>query len=224
VTPAELIDQLILRWGASVSSEQRVYAYGVKEKWLQVAHAIEEISRLNIAYSGTYSMTGTASQQTPTLDAEAEIRFYFDAFWTFLYSLLDIAAELINARMGAGLSEQNCDFLALTNHLNQTQSNTSTQLRMNQLKASGDFEILNHFRNCATHRRPVYIEVITQNVKGTPGYGTATSAIQSTVRYVCDDPLAIHPTVIKRRELVGFCFGIVYRLARRVDGILRTLN
>ena len=91
----------------------RLYGEGVKSKLRQAEYSLERISALTEEFAGT-----TATTNTTEISASDRVGFYCDAYWAFLYSSLDILAQVINQYLNLGLSEKQVDFYAIADNLN----------------------------------------------------------------------------------------------------------
>jgi hypothetical protein len=214
--PAVRINNLLPKLVGDANRHKQIYAHGIAEKWRYVLYSLDKIRQLD-ASPPEYTAFGS-------LDYEAEIRYFCDNLWTSLHSTLDVLAQLANTTIANPLDEENTDFATMVNHLNQTQAGSQLQNRLDKLKRSRVYRNLRELRRCITHRRSVYIETQTTQASGTPGYQIATSSIPMVKRIICDDPLALTPSVSKGRELVPFSQDIVNKVSDHVDRILIVIN
>lgn len=163
-----------------------VYSYGLKNRIAHTNYAIEKLSNL----------IDNMTNDEVTKEDENEIYFYSDSFWGFLYSTLDIFAQLVNQIMDLGLDEEHISFANILNHLNQTEPKTSLTSKLLEIKRSNAYKNALKYRHCLTHRRSIALkrELNTQQLLG--GYNTSVSmtdtiSVNKNVFYTCDNPMSI---------------------------------
>ncbi len=212
------VDRIAQSLSGTSSNSAYLYARGVKAKWEQVLYSLETIKALQAPLlqfdSGSSDDFVSNVSRQDLENLEMRIRYHCDAFWTCLYSTLDIVAQMTNAIMGNPCDEQDASFNWLVGYLRDTELASPLQTQIQTLRDSRAFGNLSAFRRCNIHRRPIYIQ--RQDISGTPGY----VGIHNYRWLICDDPLDINPTVSQQRDLVPFIEGTLASISRCLDLIL----
>ncbi len=198
----EQIDSLVKKAKRIVTRENRrllinLYAEGLKNKLTEADFAIKKLQLL----------TGRSDKlETHTMEEdkiEDQRYFYSDAFWAFLYSSLDVLAQLANQALKIGLPENKTDFKKLNGKLQSNEHKDSEVAKIFlKCRRGYAFRRLDKYRNCALHRRHVYFSESFVGGSGSPGY-TATGEMQRAVHYLCDDPYVTKPSVKQKIEIPG---------------------
>lgn len=184
-----------------------VYAEGLNAKIDQAEFALTQLTSF-INDTG-YTVTATTPEG---FVPSSELYFYGDAFWTFLYSSLDVLAQVVNQALKLDIDEENVTFGRLAIELKQHSSYADTPIynRVHNCKVSRWYHWLKKYRNCSVHRRRVYIGRQVFDV-GTPEYHLASStetigvgAFNAGPFTLCDDPYTIKPKTDKRRTIPDY--------------------
>jgi hypothetical protein len=178
----------------------QLYSFGVSAKLREASYALQQLAKLASSEAEVTSST-TSTDETELND---RFHFYTDAFFAFLYSSLDVLAQVINQTMQLGFKEQDVSFKRVEERLRTNHASTPIQKGVSAILNAQTFNNLDKYRNCSTHRRQIYIRTVTIRVSHTPGY-SATGPIDSFKRILCDDPLMLTPKVTQDRELIEYC-------------------
>lgn len=199
----------------------RLYGEGVKSKLQQAEYSLKQISILSNEADDTVVTTGP--EETPVSD---RIGFYCDAFWAFLYSSLDILAQVINQSLKLRLSEQQVDFAKVAEKLDKApHKGTPLQKKVDACNQSRTFQNIKKYRNCSTHRRQIYIEERVVVVRVPTGYRTTTTGpVESIVRIICDNPLEATPHINQSRTIPGYMEDTQTALHKHVMEIIKKLE
>jgi hypothetical protein len=168
----------------------RLYGEGVKAKLRQAQYSIDCISTLASEFDGTMVTT-----DPDEASVSARVEFYCDAYWGFLYSTLDILAQVINQKLDLGLSERKVDFNKISEELNKAPHHGGAlQKAVDACIASNACSNIKKYRNCSSHRRPICIQEKEVRTRITAGYTTTTTnTLDGVQRQLCDNPLAVTP-------------------------------
>lgn len=190
-----------------------LYSSGTSAKLLQARYALRCLFDLSDKFGGT----STAEDEFTDADCA---QFYTDAYFAFLYSAFDIFAHIINVVKDIKLAEDEVSFKKIKGKLKATIASDSLTLACDGIVRSNNFKNLEKYRNCSTHRRPIFLRHIETKISETPGY-SATSPLVQTVHVLCDDPLVLNPKTIKRRLLEPYCKKLLEDFEKQI-GILIT--
>jgi len=99
------VEALISKADSKVSEARRkkihLYAEGVKAKIRQAEYALNKLE----SFSGRTDITMT-STAPDDYEISEQVGFYCDTFWAFLYSSLDVLAQVINQSLKLGMVER----------------------------------------------------------------------------------------------------------------------
>lgn len=195
----------------------QIYAEGLKSKLTEADFAVSQLQRLR----GLSDKLQTNTAEDATI--EDRRYFYSDAFWAFLYSALDVLAHLGNQTLKLGLAENNTDFKKVNTKLQGNQHKDKEVAKLFRCcLSSHDFRRLDKYRNCALHRRHVYVEETFAGISGSRGYTTGET--QRVVHYVCDDAYNTKPSVEQKREIPDFMEKMRDNIVKHIVQILRSLT
>ena len=90
----------------------------------------------------------------------------------------------------------------------------------NKIRRSLAFTNTEKYRNCATHRRQIFIEELYLKTSHTRGYVSATSPMEYITRKICDDPLSIKPSCRQLRDLHKYLRKTKDALLDNISGLL----
>lgn len=216
------IDDLIDRSNTNVPQVTRrqkieLYSEGLKAKIKQVQFALDSIN--SFAEQSDQTISSTVPDDFLISD---KIGFYCDSFWTFLYSSLDVLAQIINQTLKLNLNEKHVGFKAVENDLIQKHNTSNIQKNFTACKKSNSFKNLDAYRNCSTHRRQIYIKEEIKIVKHTAGYRTTTSGpLESVQRLMCDNPLDLAPRTSQQRKIPDYMEDTMNKLIKQIEKILK---
>lgn len=197
-----------------------LYSEGLKSKLAQVDYALSQLNSL--AELTDTSTTTTASDELGISD---RIAFYCDSFWAFLYSSLDVLAQLINQSLKLDIDEKGVSFKRIEDELSKHHNGSKLQKTVNALRKSNFFKNLDGYRNCSVHRRQIYIEEVIRTVKRTAGYhATATGSVQSVQRIICDNPLVVKPAITQNRQIPEYLINTKTNIVKHISAILKVLQ
>lgn len=131
-------------------------------------------------------------------------------------------AQVINQNMDLSIDEKKVSIKSAKRKIDSGYSGHQVASVLNRIFRSNSFKNLEKYRNCSTHRRQIYIRAETVVIEETPGYST-TGEITSVKRLLCDDPLALTPSVSQQRELVAYCENIFSRVCSDLIDISNNL-
>lgn len=149
-----------------------------------------------------------------------QIHFFVDAFFAFLYSSLDVIAQVLNQKLHLEIDEKNVSFKKIRKTIdNQQQPNTPLKSVLDTISRSTYFKNLDKYRNCSTHRRQIYIKTTTESISETRGYSSTSKNITTVKRYICDNPLTLNPSINQKRELIPYCEKILKKIKKSISQI-----
>lgn len=201
-----------------------VYAVGLRAKIEQAEFALNQLSNFIEEIGDT--VTATAPQ---AFLPKSEIYFYSDTFWAFLYSSLDVLAQVINKALKLGMDEEDVTFGRLDRELEQhrTYAGTTIQKKVHGCKVSRTYHWLKKYRNCSVHRRRVYIRRQVQ--VGTPEYhrisstgGIDVGAYNAGLFTLCDDPYMLKPETEKGRTIPDYMRETKAKILEYIEKILKS--
>ena len=219
------IKSLVSRSTSIVSQKTRcqkieLYSEGLKSKIKQAQFSLENIC--NLKDQSDQTLSSTAHED---FTISEKVGFFCDSYWTFLYSSLDVLAQIINQALKLSLKEKDVSFKAVENHLFQIRGNSDVQKKFTACKKSYVFKSLDAYRNCSTHRRQIYIKEEIKIVKHTAGYiTTSTGQIESVERTMCDNPLDLTPRTDRRRKLPKYMEETDKKIIEHIAKILKSTN
>lgn len=175
-----------------------LYSAGLKEKLREA-----EFSLTNLKAYETQDIA-TTSDTDENFEIDANVHFYCDCFWAFLYASLDVLAQVINQTNKLELSEKKVSFKNIGEKLPQ---NSKLRNCLNRIKNSNTYKNLDKYRNCSLHRRHIFFEEVKISVSRSAGYRISTTgrSESETIRYLCDDPFKLVPKVSQKREVGEYC-------------------
>lgn len=176
----------------AIADRINLYTEGVKGKLRNAELALADLE----AHTGEQPAGPRAG-----FTVRDHIHLSTDSFFAFLYSSLDVMAQVVNQVHTLSLEESKVSFSRV-----RTSLGVGTPLRGEWDRAvrSHWYKNLDNYRNCSTHRRQIYIEQRVSQVQGTPGYST-TGPVETSKWVICDNPLTLRPTTRQSRELVAWC-------------------
>lgn len=204
-----------------------VYAEGLKAKIEQAEFALDELTKIISQIGNTVSAT-SPNAFLPGND----VYFYSDGFWAFVYSTLDVLAQVLNQALKLGIDEEDVSFGRLNRELEQhpTYAGTAIQKRVHECKVSRPYHWLRKYRNCSIHRRRVYIGREAMAV-GTPEYHRASSTGKITVGAysvgkltLCDDPYELKMEMKRARTIPEYMHEIKFKVLEHIEKILKATN
>lgn len=126
------------------------------------------------------------------------VNFYTDSFWTFLYSSYDILSQIINQIKALGVEEKK---VSLHRVFEEISSRTNLYKEINRVFKSRNYKYIRESRNCSTHRRHIFIEELRSTTSVPAGYAATTSAIETRIYYLADNPEDMSPKTDRKKEL-----------------------
>jgi hypothetical protein len=195
-------DSFLLRADSVVLQEVRkqklkLYCEGLKAKARQVDFALSELIAMENQADATVTST---NQDEPSIQCRVE--FYCDSFWAFLYSCLDVMAQVLNQSMKLSCDEKLVSFKSVKKHLENHQNGTAAYKAVDECSKCRAFKNLDRYRNCSTHRRQIYVKEEVKLVRHPAGYQTITTGDNITVeRILCDNPLDVTPKTAQQRKI-----------------------
>ena len=199
----------------------KLYAEGLKAKLTQVNFTLDKLSEFNNITDDSTTSTGQDG-----FAITGQVHFYSDTFWTFLYSSLDVLAQVVNQAMNLGFDEKNVSFDQVNSKLRGNKYKQSAiAKKFAGCVKSNAFKNLDRYRNCSTHRRQIYIEEEVKKVKGTAGYqSSSTGPVVSVVRTLCDDALVLNPKTNQNRRIPDYMIKTRDKILQHIEQILREIT
>lgn len=193
-----------------------LYSSGVSAKLKNAEYSFERLKKL----SPINDETSSSTEIDFTLDEK--IQFYVDAFFAFLYSSFDVIAHVINQKYHLRVDERSVSFNSIRTKIDSISSATQIKSVIDTIKRSRYFKNLDKYRNCSTHRRQIYIRSASVTIYETPGY-SATDNLTHVQRFICDDPLTLHPTISQKRELISYCEDVLEKVKLAISKIAENI-
>jgi len=195
----------------------RLYAAGLRAKIRQAQLALQRLSEYDNRSDETITSTGQEE-----FSITEQVHFYCDTFWTFLYSSLDVMAQLVNQALSLKLKERDVTFKRVKSKLDRSKSGSPIEKRFADCIRSKAFKNLDRYRNCSTHRRQIYMTEETKSVKGTAEYKSSTTGgIVTVVRTLCDNPLKLSPRTTQNRRIPKYMADTRDKILRHIELIVR---
>ncbi len=195
-----------------------IYINGLYGKFENAEYALDKIKEIT-------QETGTYSAYTPEIDPE--IHFYVDSFFAFLYSCLDVLAQILNQYYEElnrlNLDERQISFNRILSEIKNNNINLPVNLKCEKVRSSRFFINLDKYRNCSTHRHQIYIEREQKTISGTAGYISATGELPTVLWIICDDPLKLKPSIKQRRDLYNYSKRMYDNIKRKIENIINLL-
>ena len=225
---SDTIDLLVERaitTGVSQYRQQRItlYAAGLKGKIRQTELALSRLTEFD-NQSDEYTTSSVPDEFT----IKERVHFYCDAFWTFLFSSLDVLAQIVNQAMKLGFEEGNISFKNVNTKLQgNTYKGTGIAKKFKTCCGSRSFKNLYRYRNCSIHRRQIFIKekATSSSESVTNGYpSTSTGPIVNVERILCDDPLYVKPTVEQGRSIPEYMVKTQNNILNHIQNILEEIS
>ncbi len=166
------------------------------------------------------------SDSNTELKVNDTLHFYVESFFTFLFSSLDVVAQVINQKYYKG-DERSVSFKQIYSKLAQTQSSTPLYTSIKKLIDSNYFEDLEKYRNCSIHRRQIYIKSETTyvRVEETEGYASTANfnIVDNIKRTLCDNPYDIKPKIKQNRELIIYSEKLNKKILKEITTIIKNI-
>lgn len=222
----EKIDSFVDKGNAEIPQKTRkqkvkLYAEGLKVKITQVDFALERLAEFDNKADDTTISTGQG-----VFTIIDQVYFYSDTFWTFLYSSLDVLAQIVNQAMNLGFDEKTVSFNRVNSKLQGNRYvGRPIASKFDTCINSKAFKNLDRYRQCSTHRRQIYISEETRQVRTTAGYQISTTGPLTTVtRILCDNPLVLKPKTEQRRKIPDYMVKTRNKILKYIEQILRETN
>ena len=116
-----------------------LYAYGVKAKLKNAEYALSCLNNFS-----TLSPSHTTTEKSD-FKIEEKVHFYVDSFFAFLYSSLDVVAQVINQKMKLRQDEHNVSIKQVKNVLNNNFLGNPIQKNIKNFLSSTAFRNLEKF-------------------------------------------------------------------------------
>ncbi len=212
----QMAERIIQNETKRVSQRIILYSNGVIAKVDHSNYALSKLKELS-----TQSDASTTANDK-TYSVSKKLHFYVDSFYAFLYSSLDVIAQVINQKLHLGIDERRVSIKSVKNTIDTQHATHPLKNILDRLFRTNAFINLEKYRNCSTHRRQIFIRALTVVIQETPGY-TTTGDLTSVKRLLCDDPLALSPTVNQERELISYCENVLNRVSEEIEKIANNL-
>lgn len=195
----------------------RIYSAGLKAKIKQAEFALQKLCEYEDKTDDTITSTGQDE-----FSITEQVEFYCDTFWTFLYSSLDVLAQIVNQALNFKLDERKVSFRKVESKLRSTHIGRPIQKRFTDCIGSNTFKNLDKYRNCSTHRRQIYIKEAIHLEKDTAAYKSSTAGpVVTVVRTLCDDPIVLTPKIDRKRTIPQYLIGTRDKILRYIELILK---
>lgn len=193
-----------------------LYAEGLKGKVHQAEMALNRLASLCTTVDVALPED---EQQYSVMEL---VQFYCEAYSAFLYSSLDILAQIINQVRRCGMDEHEVSIKRIRNWLNQNAGGTPLQTTVDGLAKSRVFTSLDRYRNCCLHRRHIYIRGEQRRVDHAPGY-SATGPVATITWLIADNPLDLQPSVLQNRQIPDYLQRSFNTLQPQLEAVLQML-
>lgn len=199
----------------------KLYVEGLKSKIHQTKFALAHLLTLSGQADDVFSST---EEELPSV--LEQVCFYCDAFWIFLYSSLDVLAQIINQALSLRKDERHASFTDIKNELEKNFLRTPIQRHVNRCVRSRPFKNLDKYRNCSIHRRHIYIEEEHKKVRRSAGYRTSTTETKQdkVVRTICDDPYDLVPKTTQKRIIPDYMQQTMRKILMNIVNIVKTIT
>ena len=199
----------------------KLYVEGLKSKIRQTKFVLAHLLTLSGQEDDVFSSTEEELQSVLE-----QVCFYCDAFWIFLYSSLDVLAQIINQALSLRKDERHASFMDIKNELEINFSGSPVQIHVNYCVRSHPFKNLEKYRNCSIHRRHIYIEEEYKKVKRSAGYRTSTTEIKQdkVVRTICDDPYDLIPKTTQKRIIPDYMEQTMGKILMNIVNIVKNIR
>ena len=208
--PAE-VDALICRADQRVSQQRRkidikMYAGGLCAKFDQARYCLRKIKELQGSDSADIDINTVA--------------FYCDAFWSLCWTTLDMLGQVINHTDRLGHAEDKATFHKAVDNLNSASSPLAPTLL--SWKRTQWFKRIKGYRNCAIHRRPVFVWCKKEEIEVNDPYQDATGPRVSRRLYTSQHNVPKkEPPNRTWLELIPRCQHTITKLDVAVASVLR---
>ena len=216
------VDEALARVARAKIGKRRLdsinlYAEGLKGKFQQAKIALHYLEGICTPLTRLQP-----AESEPYLDEDL-VQFYCDAFWAFLYSSLDVLAQLINQVRKYGMDEWVVDIKRVARELPARENGSVLQTQVELLFKCRAFTNLGNYRNCCLHRRQICIEHDRRLVTRTAGY-TATGRVADPTRLIAENPLDPKPKMNQRRQVPAYLQWALDQIENHVSRILKALE
>lgn len=202
-----------------------IYVNGLYGKFENVEHALDKIKKITqeIKINSTYIS-----------EIDPEVHFYVDSFFAFLYSCLDVLAQILSQHYEdlnkLNLDERQISFRQVLNEINKNRLRLPIDNELKNIMLSRYFINLDKYRNCSTHRHQIYIKKEQKTTAETAGYTNTTSTGElPTIQWIiCDDPFKFDleskkPPIKQKRDLYDYSNRMYENIKRKIDNIINLL-
>jgi hypothetical protein len=215
------IESLIQRFGTLSPKRRRLlqmYLLGLEDRLKQVDFCLSMLKSLS---GNSTNMTSTTTGITFDVDRQAE--FYCDTFWTWVYSSLDILAQIINQTENLKFDENKASFDKIIQDIQNNHPTLPILPFLQKINKARFRKWTKAYRNCANHRRPINLWHVRETVKQTRSYQTSTAPIEKTVRYICDHTMTLKPNLKTKKNLIDRCENTYINLNKSIAQTLDNL-
>jgi len=218
----DTIDSFVCQSNTVITQKRRrdrikIYSEGLKGKIKQVEYSSRKLSEFEHLTDST--RTSTAEDGFPIPES---VNFYCDSFWIFLYSSLDVLAQILNQAVKLSLKERDISFKKVNTCIPAKLQGTPVHKKLAACIKSNAFKNLEDYRNCSIHRRQIFILEETKHVTHTPGYqASSTGSVPTVVRTLCDNPLALSPRIKQVRKIPEYLIETQKKILKHIDQILK---
>jgi hypothetical protein len=193
----ELLQSIISNGGLPQRNKLNIYSEGLKSKLTQTEYSLQ---RLNEIVPQIASATTVKTVSGKFITNDEQIYFYLDSFWSFLYSCLDVLAQIINIKCNLKLAENDVTF----NKISKLASlDPKIAIEIKQINKGTHYKNLKKYRNCSLHRRHIAIKTSTKTDTISAGYASTSSNFSE--RIICDDPYLLKPKFTQKRKIETYC-------------------
>jgi hypothetical protein len=218
------IEGLITRSNSVIPQQSRkkrviLYAKGLSAKVNQAKYALSRLSSFS-----DMSDDSTSSTEVESFPVTEQLQFYCDAFWAFLYSSLDVMAQLINQALRLEMDESKVSFNRVKDNMASQDPASDLTRNLARCQNSRAFKNLQRYRNCSIHRRQIYVEHTEIRTIVTSGYNRAGTYPGFTFRRIlCDNPLVLTPTIKQERSIPEYLEDTLNSILVHICSSLRAI-
>lgn len=195
----------------------KVYSEGVKTKLLNAEYSFKKIKELD---SETEYYGDTTAEVTFTIDDK--IQFYVESFFAFLYSVFDVVSHVINQKYTFFNDERKVKFKRTIEELERINSNNPLTISLKRISRLRYFKALDDYRNCATHRRDIFIG--KRGTSPSRAYVDYTQDLEIPKRVLADNPLEIIPSTREDKFLVEYSEDMLKKTSRDILLIFKRIR
>lgn len=213
-------NKLLLVVGKSKVKTRKINIYinGLYGKFENTEYALDKIKEIT---------QETRTYNAYTSEIDPEIHFYVDSFFAFLYSCLDVLAQILNQYYEElnklNLDERQISFKKILNVIKDKNLNLPVNAEFEKIVSSRYFRNLDKYRNCSTHRHQIYIKREQTTISETAGYTSSTGELPTVLWIICDDPLKLKPSIKQRRDLYDYSKRMYDNIKREIENIINLL-